>query len=235
MRSGGAHAVCRSEGGDALSSRHRATVGELRVAVVLADEQHRQIPDSGQVRRLVEGALVDGSLAEKGDRHAVTAEQAAGERRACCKRQARSDDRVRAENALARVGNVHRAALALAEPRRLAEELGHGGVEVRSFCKAVTVAAVRRRDPVVVTERRAHTDRDRLLAEGGVNEPGDLSGAIEARDALLERADQTHPGVELHESRFLVHLDRHAPSPRRLAHLAGITSTANRPVGREGI
>ncbi len=165
----------------------------------------------------MEGALVDSSLAEKGDGHAVTAEQAAGERRARCERQARSDDRVRAENALARVGNVHRAALALAEPRRLAEELGHGGVEVRSFCKAVAVAAVRRRDPVVVTERGAHTDRDGLLAERGVNEPGDLGGAIEGRDALLERADETHPSEQLHESCFLVYLDRHPSSPRRFA------------------
>src|SRR5258706_8023232 len=118
----GPYAVRRSESGDAFTSRHRATVRELRVAVVLADEQHRQIPHRSKVDRLVEGALVHGSLAEEGHGHAVTAEHAAREGRARRERQACSDDRVRAGNAFAPVGDVHRATPALAPSRSPAEE-----------------------------------------------------------------------------------------------------------------
>ena len=44
--------------------------GELGVAVVLAEEDHRQLPHGGQVHRLVERALGRRAVAEEGHRHA---------------------------------------------------------------------------------------------------------------------------------------------------------------------
>src|SRR5215472_5948345 len=47
---------------------HRADRGVLHVLVVLADEDHRQLPHGGQVERLVEGADVGGAVTEEADR-----------------------------------------------------------------------------------------------------------------------------------------------------------------------
>ena len=59
----------------------RAAVGELRVDVVLAQEDHRQVPDRGEVERLVERALVDGALAEERDGDAALPRHLLGQRR----------------------------------------------------------------------------------------------------------------------------------------------------------
>ncbi len=42
-----------------------------RELVVLAHEQHRQLPDAGHVEPFVEGAVVDGAVAEEGDGHLI--------------------------------------------------------------------------------------------------------------------------------------------------------------------
>ncbi len=76
-------------------ARHRAAVCELGVDVVLADEQDGEVPDRREVRRLVEGALVDRALAEECDRDSVLRRAACstGRRRrraGCSRRRSRS-------------------------------------------------------------------------------------------------------------------------------------------------
>ena len=83
---------------------------ELGVAVVLAEEDDRQLPHRGEVHRLVERALGDGAVAEEGDRHAAVGPQLRGRGRADGDRQAGGDDAVGAEDADGRIGDVHRAA-----------------------------------------------------------------------------------------------------------------------------
>ena len=68
------------------------------------------------------------------------------ERRAADERRAGADDAVGAEHALRQVGDVHRAALAAAEPVLLAEDLVHHAVDVAALGDAVAVAAMRRGD-----------------------------------------------------------------------------------------
>ena len=63
--------------------------GRLGVAVVLADEDDRQLPDRGQVERLVEGALVGGAVAEEADRDTAGAARLGGQRRAGRERRSR--------------------------------------------------------------------------------------------------------------------------------------------------
>ena len=85
----------------------RAIDDRHRVLVVLADEDDRQLPDRGEVERLVESALVVGAVAEKGDRDRALSPPLGAERRADRDRQAAADDAIGAEIA---VGSGRRCA-----------------------------------------------------------------------------------------------------------------------------
>ena len=82
-------------------------------------------------------------------------EQLARQAGADRERHAGADDRVGAQDPARGVGDVHRAALAAAEARRLREQLGHHAVDVRALGQAVAVAAVGGGHVVVVAQRRA--------------------------------------------------------------------------------
>ena len=60
---------------------HRSDRGVLHVQVVLADEEHRELPHRCQVERLVERADVGGSVSEEGHRDLIGAAQHRGPRR----------------------------------------------------------------------------------------------------------------------------------------------------------
>ena len=113
--------------------------------------------------------------------------------------QAAADDRVRAEVPALDVVEVHRAAVAVAAALDLPVELGHELVRVRALRERVPVRAVRRGDHVVVLERAADADRDRLLADRDVEEAGQLAGAEALLDLLLEAADEEHLAEEVLE------------------------------------
>ena len=122
----------------------------------------------------MERALVGGAVAEEADGHPAGAERLGGERRAAGQRDAAADDAVGAEHPFVDVGDVHRAALALADAGRLAHQLGHHAGDVDALGDAVTVAAVGRGDEVVVGQVGADADRDGLLA--GVKKNGETRG-----------------------------------------------------------
>jgi hypothetical protein len=58
---------------------------------------------------------------------------------------------------------------------------------------------MRRPDHVVVGERVANADGDGLLADAGVQEPGEVACAEALLDLLLEPPDQQHLGQERDE------------------------------------
>src|SRR5713226_8995521 len=177
----------------------------LVVEVVLADVDHGQLPQRCHVHDLVEEALTERALAEEADRNLIGAAVLRGEGGAGRDPGRAADDRVRAQVAVGVVGDVHRAALALAVAGLLAEQLGEHAVDVRALREAVPVAAVRRRDVVVLPQRRADADRDALLAAIEVREPGHLRASIQLVDLLLEQADLRHLPVHL-EPRAVRHL-----------------------------
>ena len=106
------------------------------------------------------------------DRDAAGAERLGGQRRAGGKRQSAADDPVRAEHALVDIGDVHRAALALADAGGLAHQLRDHAVDIDTLGDAMTVAAVRAGDVVAIGEVTADADRDRFLAGVEVDESG---------------------------------------------------------------
>src|SRR5712691_8114815 len=122
----------------------------LVVKIVLADIDHRELPERGHVHHLVDEALAKCALTEKADRDLVGAALLRRERRAGGDAGAAADDRVGAEVALLLVGDVHRTAFAAAVARLLAEQLREHPIDAGAFGQAVTVSPVRARDVVVV-------------------------------------------------------------------------------------
>src|SRR5439155_18447614 len=100
---------------------------------VFADVDRRQLPDRGEVQRFVERALVDSAVAEERDRDLVRPELLRGERGTGGDGDPAADDPIRAEVALRRVGDMHRAAPAAAVPRFPPEKPGDILAKFRPF------------------------------------------------------------------------------------------------------
>jgi len=183
------------EGLGAAGDRARGRLRPVRVLVVhvvLADVDHRQLPERGHVHHLVEEALAERALAEEAGGDLVGPARLGREGGARRDAGRAADDRVRAEVPVLVVGDVHRAALAAAVAGLLAEQLGEHPVDRGALREAVAVAAVGRGDVVVLPQRLADADRDGLLADVEVGEAGHLRAAVEIVDLLLERADLPH-------------------------------------------
>lgn len=152
----GARGVRLDRGGLVLGDRDRP-------AVVLADEEHRQAPERGEVERLVEGALVGGALAEEGHGDGLGARHLRRQRGAAGRRQAGADDAAAAEAVLG-VEQVHVAALAAAQPGDLAEDLRCHAVQRHALGDGEVVRPVRADHGVLVRQVRADAHGHRFLA-----------------------------------------------------------------------
>ena len=171
----------------------------LGVAVVLDHEDDGQVPRRGEVQALQERALVGAAVAGEGDRDLVGVPDLGGQADAADQRRAAADDAVGAEHPFRQVGDVHRAALAVAEAVALAVDLGHHALDVAALGDRVAVAAMRAGDVVVGAEVGADAGRDRLLARVEMHEARDLAGGELGVQALLELADRAHHAVGLEQ------------------------------------
>ena len=169
----------------------------VRVAIVLAHEDDRQLLHAGKVHRLMHVAARRRSLAEEGDRDVGILFHFEFESRADRNRQRRTEHRGRSENAMLQIAAVQKRILAAREPGLLAHQLRHQPARIDAAHDEHAHVAMERRDEVAVVQRRADAGDDRLLAGAGVNAAEDFVLAMQSRDALLERANQLHPVVEL--------------------------------------
>src|SRR5262249_52944517 len=203
----------------------------LVVEIVLAQVDHRQLPQLREVHRLVEDALTERALAEEADDDAILVEILRRKGSAGSERGAAADDRVRAEVAGLRIGNMHRAAFALAVARLLAQELREHQIRRRPLREAVAVAAMRAGDVVVFPERAADTDRDRLLADVEMSEARHQRAGVEIVDALLEQSNRNHLPVHLDEP--IAH--RRSPAARASAANIAAKSASASPIARAAV
>src|ERR1700728_182924 len=121
---------------------HRPGAGRaLGVPVVLGDEDRWQVPHAGQVHRLERGALVAAAVAEERNADPAGALDLGGKRGPADQRRAAADDAVGAEHALGQVGDVHRAALAVAASGPAAVDLGHHLADIDALGDAVPMTA----------------------------------------------------------------------------------------------
>ncbi len=143
----------------------------------------------------MEGALVDRAVAEEAQHDLVGVAQADRVAHARRHRQVAADDAVAAEVAGGHVVEVHRAALAAADPADLAAQLGHQRPRVGAAGEGVAVVAVGG-DEVVVGAQQAHRPhRHRLLADVQVEEAADLPLHVDLGATLLEAPDEEHGPV----------------------------------------
>ena len=184
-------------GGDLGVQRRRGERRRGGVEIVLADEDRRRLLDAGKVQRLVEAAMVDGAIAEKGDADAIRAVHAGADAGADRMADAGGDDAVGAEEADRAVVEMHRAAASAAAAVALAEQLGHQDVGIHALGERMAMAAMGRGDPVGRPQMRADADGGRLLADIKVQEAGRLAlAAGDLRDAF-EAPQQHHPLIEI--------------------------------------
>ncbi len=175
-----------------LVGRRVVDAGELAVEVVLADEQDRQLPDLGDIHRLVEGADIGRAVAEEGRRELAAAIELGRDAGADRNRQAAADDAEGADQALVDVGEVHRAADAAADTRCAAEQLGERRLGIHAAGDADAVAAIGVADIVILAEHDAGARRDRLLSLAEVGGAVDEALEVASLHLLLELADTDH-------------------------------------------
>jgi len=90
----------------------------------------------------VQGALVEGPVAEKAERHAPVLSVGLGQGHPRGHGYLCAHDAVAPEHALDRIEEVHRPALPSRYARRLAEELGHDGAGIHAEGEGVAVVPV---------------------------------------------------------------------------------------------
>ena len=179
------------------------------VVVVLHHEHDRELPERRDVQRLVECALLRGAVAEEAEHDLALAADLGGPGRAGRVRDPLADDPRCPEEAAGGVDEVHRAAVAAAEPVLAAVDLGHHRLRVGAERDRVAVTAVRRQHLVVGVQRRQRADDRRL---GPV---GEVRVAADHARVLLEGA--LHPLLELADAQ---HLREHPDEPVSV-HLLG--------------
>ena len=163
-----------------------------RVLVVFDDVNHRELPERGQIERLVIRALVDSPVTQKAEAATFQALvfQAVGKAEA--KRGLAGHDPVTAPVVFFRCEKMHRAALAARAAGGLAEKLRHAGVHVHPHRERVAVVPVGGDHVVVFPQERYRPNRDRFLADVKVEEPPHFALVVILQRRLLEPADAQH-------------------------------------------
>ena len=166
------------------------------VLIVLAQIDHRQLPQRTDVQALVEDAFVGRAVAEESDADRAVAAHLVGQRRAGADADAGADDAVRAEDVEVEVGDVHRAAEAFAIAGDAPHQLGHHLGERGALGDAVAVAAMMAHDEIVLAERGAGARGHRLLPDVAVGRPLHQAFLEQVDHALVEAADAQHGPVQ---------------------------------------
>ncbi len=170
------------------------------VAVVLEQEDERQAPGPGERSRLVEGTDREAAVTDDGDRSSPVPPQLRGQGAARPGRDPAGDDRA-CRDARRGISEVHGAAATAAEALGEAEDLsqrapdrrddGLGGLGCAPRVEAdwrgvddepsqhVVVSTMGRGQSVHRLHRQGHPRGDRLLADAGVERPGNEPGVVE--------------------------------------------------------
>src|SRR5688572_18337939 len=196
----GRHAEAAGAAGDVPRPHGIRGPRVLAVAVVLEDEDRGHLQDDGHVHGFEHRPLVRAAVAAK--RHADPPVPAIPAGDGCTRgdRRSAADDRVRAQHPARRIGDVHRPALAVAQPVPAPVDLEHHAGHVAALGDAVTVSAMRAHEVVAIIEMRADADGDRLLPGVEVGKSGDLTRRDLDVQSLLELADGFHPSVGVDQS-----------------------------------
>ena len=166
------------------------------VAVVLADEKHRQIAQGGEIQALVKNAFFGGAVAEKagydiGPRGLFDLQgEAQGNG------NVGADHGRGAENVLRHAHQVHGAPLAGGAARLLAVHFRHHRARISTLGQIERMAAIGAGDHVFCAQHITHPDRDRFLADRQMNRAFDLVLGINLGDPFFHAPDKIQGPVE---------------------------------------
>src|SRR5262249_37326109 len=114
--------------------------------------------------------------------------------------KATGDNTIGAQHTDRKIGNVHRAALALAIARGAAKEFGHHFLDISALGNAMAVAAVRTGNIIGRLEVRTNGHSHGFLTNVGMQGPHDFALAGLVFRLLLKQADAPHASINLFES-----------------------------------
>ena len=173
------------------------------VQIVLADEEHWQLPERGKIQRLVELPFRHGAIAEETRRHPLATGHRIGERESDRNRQPPADNRVASVEAGRGIEDVHRAAPPTAAALLLPVHLGHQPAGVDPARQRVAMLAIGGDDGVFCRQRTHATGGDSFLPDVEVQESPDLPRAVQLGTLLLEPPNAEHVTQE-RESQFAI-------------------------------
>ena len=143
------------------AGRAAVDAGAHGVAVVLAHEYARQVPQLGHVVGLEHLALVGRAVAVQRHAHVLLARVLVLERDASAERHLGAHDAIAAVEVLA--VHVHGAALAVGAAALAARQLGEHAKQRHAHHVRPAVSAIRRDHRVVVVQRRLHANANGFL------------------------------------------------------------------------
>ncbi len=158
----------------------------------------------GQVHGLEHGALIGAAIAAEGRGDILLAQGLGGQGGAVAQGRAAAHDGVGAEHALVEVGDVHGAALAVAQAGGLAHEFLHHAHHVTALGDGVTVTPVGAAHHVVVGQQHAQPNGDRLLTVRSMHEAGNIAFFKFDHGPFLEQADGLHGAIGPHQEVLFV-------------------------------
>src|ERR1019366_2528726 len=167
-------------------------MGVLVVHVVLADVDHRQLPQRREIHDFVKRALAERTFTKKADRDLMGAQMFCGEGGAGGDTDASAHDGVGPEVAGGGIGDMHRSTFAFAVPGFFTEQFGKHAVGRGALGETVSVAAMRAGDVVVFVQHGTDADRNRFFADVEMGEPRHESAGIDVVHMFFEKADRHH-------------------------------------------
>ena len=164
------HDALEPVGGGAVGGRlrHRGDVADRRVfhvEIVLADEDHRQLPHRGEIERLVEGADIGGAVAEEAGRDVLGALVLRAPGGAAGDRQMRADDGIGAHDAVLDRGQMHGAALAAHQPVVALHQFAQHLLDGDAAGQSMGMTAIGAERQIARLHGAGKAGRHRLLAE----------------------------------------------------------------------
>ena len=148
--------------------RHRGDVGDRRVfhvEIVLADEDHRQLPHRREIQRLVKRADIGGAVAEEADRDVLVAFVLRAPGGAAGDREMRADDGIGAHHAVLFRGEMHGTALAAHQSVVALHQLAQHLLDRHAARQRMGMAAISAEREIALLHRLGKPGGDRLLPE----------------------------------------------------------------------
>src|ERR1700675_3970389 len=188
-------AECGSPRQNVSGSRFRK-MRVLRVEIVLANINDRQLIQSRQIHHFIQHALAQRPFAKKTNRKLLGLQAFRRKRRARCNSCAAPDDRVGTKIPRRRIRNMHRAALAATIAGFLTQKLRKHPVRRRCLRQAMPVATVRAGDVIGLLKSLTDPTRNRSHANVQVREPRHQRARIKFIHLLLKQPDAHHLPVQ---------------------------------------